>query len=268
MINKEQVVSEIRHIANILTLAIPTQEWGGKDEASGGKPGRISRALFSILEELPVTWDKDKSVFKLSGSKRDDKGVGGIKTWVWANLPGKYKDQDFVFKIYRNGKDTKYSFHLDETRISPTIATMLKIKDIFDYYFKVDSDGDGVKKTNPLALLNKVTDLIYQKGGEIYKEVKDQMSSFINSPIKKISKDTAKHNIYLKYFAPQEDLTDLEPSMSQMSIENISKFVKKFIEDGVEGEDTSGISVKTYFKKVQSEDKEPKGYVLHITIKF
>jgi hypothetical protein len=259
MISKEQIVSELTHIAHILTMAVPTKvEWGGTDEANDGKPGEIDARLAKVLESLPVTWEKDKAKFELSGTKHDDKGVGGIKTWVHASLPGKYKGEEFVFKMLRTLKYMKYKFTSPKKeKDSPTVSSLSKIKDTFDFYFSHESKND--ENSTIINRINKANDGVYERSGELYKGIKDRMKDITDTPIKKFHKILAKHIIYLEFFVNKDDLKKDNPEMSVEELNGITDYVKEFFSEIGE----ENISVGTSFKK-----KENLGYNLAIAVKF
>lgn len=257
---KEFVIKELQKIASI--LAAVTVEWGGKDEAQEGKPGRIDKTLSEILESLPVTWEKDKSEFSLANIRNlDEKGIGGRKTWVRANLPGKFQDKDFELKIYRTGEITQYSFH-SGSDTSPKVSSRAKVEELFYHFFNVEDKKTKITDEN----LKHVFDNLYVKKSDLYSKVKEYMRDFVISPSFSIVKDIQKHHIYLKFFAHEDDVKDKEKAVMSKDtlskvVEDVTEFVSKF-----EKTDMSKVKITAVFK--EGSVKGAKGHVLLITLKF
>jgi len=255
---KNLVIQELSKIATILAAA--TVDWGGKDEARAGRPGRIDKTLAEVLEKLPVTWEKDKAEFTLAQIRElDEKSKSGVKTWVRASLPGKYNEKEFTFKIYRTGKVTQYTFQVD-SEVSPKITSSSKIEELFYHFFKVEE----TKLTS--ETLGLVNDTLYAKKNELHKILKKYMSEFIISPALFISRDTDKNYIFLKLFAPKSNIKDIEkakitPEDIKEIISEISEFLNK-----IEGVDLSKIKITANFKEATFKGDE--GYLLQITLKF
>ena len=264
MITKEEVSQELNKIAEMLFLAKPTIEWGGKDEANKGNPGKIDKDLSEILKSLPITWDKDGATFSLSKIRKlDEKGIGGRSTWVWAKLPGKYEGTNLTFNIYRTGKITKYHFTLGNKE-THKISNLQHIEELF--LSLIQKEGVSFKTTKDL--LKETYDILYKNKGEISKKVKEGPLKEIEEPLTlMLAKNEPQHYIYMYFFLPLSEIKEESQEAILQKLNKGSEEVIKIIKDVLKDVDLNRIKITA---KEREREIQGKGDVLALglTLKF
>ena len=264
MITREEISQELNKIAEMLFLAKPTIEWGGKDEANEGKPGKLDKDLSEILKSLPITWDMDGATFSLSKIRKlDEKGIGGRSTWVWAKLPGKYEGTDLTFNIYRTGKITKYHFTLGNKE-THKISNLSHVEELFNSL--IQKEGDSFKTTKDL--LKEAYDLLYKNKGDISKKIKEGPLKEIEDPLNlTLAKNETQHYIYMYFFLPISEIKKETQESVLQKLDKGSEEVIKIVKDVLKNLDLNRIKItaKERERKLQGVGDT---LALGLTLKF